>query len=222
MSSQQPATNPYRTPEPPEHDGEQRAGARRRRTGTILAIGTVIVVLLAVFGVTGFAYPGWFLDTEETKHPPRPELSKPSGPRDGGKTAEGTTNTALDYLNSGDLDGFGTLTCPNAEDPMLRAIDAYDPRLTAGSSKDVDKIQVDYALEDVSMRGPEHAVASISENFDNLPKSYDRLIPQDRFNGKINLERQHGKWRLCEINFTVPGERDQPAEEPASPVQPTS
>ncbi|WP_157182872.1 hypothetical protein [Sciscionella marina] len=206
MSSQKPATNPYRTPEPRQHNGAPSAGGRRRRTGLLLGVGTVVVVLLAAFGVAGFAYPGWFLNVDDTKHTPRKEAVVSHGPRDAGRTAEGTTNTALDYLNSGDLDGFASLSCAGQREEMLRTIDAYDPRLAAGASADVERIDVQYALEQVGMRGRGQAVADISENFDNLPKNYDKLIPQDRFSGRISLQRKGGQWQLCGIEFNVPGE----------------
>lgn len=211
MSSQRPTSNPYRAPGAREEQVDTAGTEPRRRTGLWLGIGTAAVVVLAVLGVTAFAYPGWFLD-------PGPGPTKPhhvvSGPRDAGRTARGTTNTALDALNATQLRRFGRMSCPSQRARMLRTVRDNDPRLAPGGGDDVDKIGVDYELNTLRSRGANTAVATFTERFDNLPKHYRRLIPHNRFDGTLTLTRSGGQWQPCGISFRIPGNPTQPENPP--------
>lgn len=201
MSAQPPAPNPYGSPgEDPTRDEP-----RRRPTGLYLAVGTSLVVLLAILSVTAFAYPGWMLeDQHHSRGSERPSPSK-RAPVDEGLTAAGTTNAALDRLNNSDLDGFALLTCPAQRATVLHTIRTNDPRLTPVAGGDVADVDVDYELESLTTTGPTAAVAEVTENFSNLPKSFRKTIPQGRFDGEFRLTRSRGRWQLCGVTFTIPG-----------------
>lgn len=206
QSPQAPPPNPYRS----APAGRDEEAPRRRRTGLLLALATAAVIVLAAVGVTGFAYPGWFLAGDGSRSTPAGVT--PSAGGDHGLTAAGTATSVVHALNSGDIPGFRALTCAKQRARVEKTVQTYDPRLTASSSKGIENVQVDYAVRTVSRDRASHAVASVSENFSGLPRSYQKLIPENRFDGKFTFVRSADRWQLCDVAFTIPGAPDGPAQ----------
>jgi hypothetical protein len=188
--------------------GETRP--RRRKTGILLSLATFVVIVLAAVGIAGFAYPGWFLPGDGSRSTPAGVTPSASG--DHGLTAAGTATSVVHALNSGDIPGFRALTCAKQRARVEKTVQAYDPRLTASSGKGIENVQVDYAVRTVRRDHENHAVADISENFSDLPRSYRKLIPENRFDGRFTLIRSANRWQLCGVAFTIPGAPSGPAQ----------
>jgi len=90
--------------------GGPPAPPKKSKTGLIIALVAVVVVLAAV-GITGFVAPGFFLS------------------KDGSSTASGPDKTAqdiVDALNRKDKAALNSLKCGNAEEDIAQIIDNVD------------------------------------------------------------------------------------------------
>lgn len=119
--------------------GGPPAPPKQGKTGMWIAIGAVVVLVLAGLGITGFVAPGFFLSKDDNNvaaPPPASSTSakpttpkkttpttKPSSPSSGASGEGGTViKNFVDKLNSGDTQGAVQLGCVNSRSLLQESI----------------------------------------------------------------------------------------------------
>jgi hypothetical protein len=128
MSGWDPATGGYS-----QGFGGPPAPPKQGKTGMWIAIGAVVVLVLAVLGITGFVAPGFFLSKDNNTAAPASSTSakpsapktapkattpsaKPSTPRGSGSSdAKALLQGFIDKLNGGDKAGAIALGCADSK-----------------------------------------------------------------------------------------------------------
>jgi hypothetical protein len=102
--------------------GGPPAPPKQGRTGMWIAIGVVVVLVLAGLGVTGFVAPGFFLSKDDNNTAASSTSPKPAPSAQG---PEALLQGFIDKLNSGDQEGALVLGCSPAKQRLESWIQTF-------------------------------------------------------------------------------------------------
>ncbi|MEU4249686.1 hypothetical protein AB0F15_19975 [Amycolatopsis sp. NPDC026612] len=124
--------------------GGPPAPPKKSRTGMWVAIGSAVVVVLALVGITGFVAPGFFLskDDNTAAAPASSTSAKPSAPKTtsrksttrateppaaggGNSDAKAVLQGFIDKLNAGDNNGAVAMGCADSKDLLSSWLDTF-------------------------------------------------------------------------------------------------
>ena len=138
-----------------------------KNKGPIIAVVTIVVLILAGVGVTGFIAPGFFLSDDKGG---------------GGNAAGGGTTTSGKDDKGGGADDFIQKLVAAADDKNKTALEGYQcsdaTESVKGATKDIDEIS-GAELKDTEVKSDTEVVATLSIVVDDSDGDYEVTVVKD-------------------------------------------
>lgn len=135
----------------------------KNNKGPIIAIVSIVVLILAGVGITGFVAPGFFLSDDKGSNT-ADTSTKTSGANDSG--ADAFVDKLVSTADDKDKSGLEDLQCSNATEAVK------------GATKDIDEIS-SAKLKDTSEKSKTEVVATLDIVVDGKNGDYDATVVKD-------------------------------------------